>query len=153
MKYSLHFSYVLFWLVGWSFADNLQDFIEAVANLNRDYELEKIPAEKFLYRINLFKIEKLTEEDVRCILAVEIPTPQEISKMVKKQWTQLERKIFVKIVLLALLGHPKRANSLLEQFENNLMETDVPIIPTSHPWIILWNCISFSYCRMFQNIR
>ena len=61
--------------------------------------------------------------------------------MLKKQWTQLERKIFVKTILLALLGRPQQTCSLLDEFEINLIATDVPIIATNHPWIILWNCI------------
>ena len=147
MRHFLRFLCVWLMLACWGSADKLQDFIEAVGELHRTYELKELPIcrEQFLKDVNFLKTEKLTERELRYILCAKLPHEKDFPKITKKTLKQLERRIFAKILLLALLGYPQQASDLLVQFEGTLARIEVAVVPTNHPWIILLNCITISY--------
>ena len=146
MRHFLRFLCGWLMLACWTSADRLQDFIDGVGKLHRTYELKELPicGEQFLKDVSLLKTEKLTERELRYILCTKLPQKKDFSKITKKTLKQLERRIFAKVLLLALLGCPQQASDLLGQFEGALARTEVAVVPTNHPWIILLNCITTS---------
>ena len=146
MKHFLRFLGVLFMSVNCSTADRIQNFLDELVKLHNAYELQtpSISITQFWESLDFLVGEYLKEEDIRYILKAEVPSPEKMPKLLKKHCTQLERIIFVKILLLALTGWPRQADALLWQLDYALLQTDVAIVP-KHPWIILMYCIGISY--------
>ena len=152
MRIFLRFLCGLFVFMGYGLADGLQVFLDGVVKLQRTYEKREISGEQYFMAIKSLVSENLTQKDIRVICETEIPSRKNFHKMRKKHWVGLERKLFTKILLLALYGRPIEANALLRTFEDFLSRQDVPsIVPTHRSWIILLNCIDISYRPLIRN--
>ena len=135
--------FLICWMfMGWSSADSFQEFFNGLVKIQKDYESSKKDLRQYLNDIEDIVLDSFTAEEIQDIESTESPHEEAFSKMLKKHWVQLERKIFVKILLLALEGRPLTAMFLLEKFENILFRSDVPYINTTdHPYVILMFCI------------
>ena len=154
MKYCLRFLCFLFALVGYISADNLQDFIDGVAELHKTYESKQINYTQFFKGIDSLSKEKLGPKEKDYIDQAKIPQGDDLSKISEKYWKRLERRIFAKVLLYALYGYPKDAEVLLGQFEEVLLfKTVVTVVPSGHPWIILWDGISISKASLIYYMQ
>ena len=155
MRHFLRFLCGLVLFVGYSSADNLQNFIDGVAKIQRLYERKEISETSYWKAIGALADRELTVEDKSVIEQIQIPSDESIPGMRQKHWTNLERKFFAKILLLALDGCPLEASTLLEALDSFLLRSDLnlpPVVPTHHPWIILLNCISISHWRCVRDL-
>lgn len=129
-----------------SSADNIQNFIDKVVGL---YGTGAVTATQFFQDVYLLWNKELTDQNRQYILKAQLPPQEVFPKMSKKALARCERRIYAKVLLLALCGQPEQALNLLDGLDYRLLYSTSPVL-TKHPWAILLYCINVSWKNQYM---
>ena len=121
---------------------DIQNFIHCVQGLQETYEIHGIDRAQFFESV---VNQTLTPEEMEDISQTKIPQKTDVSNISKEDWTQLEERIFARILLLVLDGALHQASMLLQQLDIIAKQIRISCVPLQCPWDDLRECIEPSH--------